>query len=274
MSRFKQNVNTLLGPFIAVNGVTTTEEVRGVISEFGSQLTVSTHKPVLGFLVSFSTLNGVTNFKDSRYPKFSDLPILLEAAKDRVCTVISYKTDFSGFYDNVGNILAYQKIYENGLCGAIKLDMAWPSLDDLRKIKENFMELKILIRTSMEMHGRQLDVKEVIGRTLEYDGCADYIIIEKPVLHNGVADHSLELYSEIRRCGSFSTVGFSGEIGCGSAADLMKDLGNHKPTISITVQDRVRDNITGSISESTLNMEKVGRFIRSTSQAFSQSHEP
>jgi hypothetical protein len=271
MSRLKPISNPLFGHFIAVNGATTADEVKSVISEFGLRLAIGTHSPVLGFLVSFSTLNGVSRFKDSRYPKFKDLPILLEAANGKACTVISYETDFSKFHEDIKSIFTHQEIYENGLCRAMKLNITWPLPEELRKIKEEFGELKIMVKTSMEMRGRQLDVKEAIGRTLEYEKSADYIIIDRPVSHNNAVDHSLELYAELRRQGCFSPVGFSGEIDSRSAADLMKNLRNgSERNISITAQDRVRDNTTGYLSESTLNLEKVGCFIESTSKAFSQ----
>jgi hypothetical protein len=273
MSRSKYSENPLFGPFIAVNGGTTIRQTDDIISAFNSELTIETHKPVLGFLASFSTFTGSNTFRDSRYPNIKDLPLLLRNVKERVCTVISYKTDFSHFYSEIETILTYQNIYESGLCNGIKLNTAWPLVEEIRKIREHFSGVEIIIRVSTQMSGNQLGAKEAASRAAKYFPHVDYVFIDKP--NNQELDHSLDLFNEMKSQG-FPDIGFGGAIYPDSAPLLMESLRNglEKHRFSIQIQDGARDREntpSNSISESTLNMEKVRSFIRSTSMAFSQS---
>ena len=78
---------SLVGPFVAVNGCTTVEHTKGITSAFASEFMIETHAPVLGFLVSFSTLNGSNTVRDSRYPKLKDLPALLRSKHHQFCSL-------------------------------------------------------------------------------------------------------------------------------------------------------------------------------------------
>ncbi|HII09832.1 MAG: hypothetical protein ABSE71_01455 [Candidatus Micrarchaeaceae archaeon] len=260
-------------PFVAVNGGKTVEQIKGIAFSFASEFRSLIHTPVLGFLVSFSTLNGSNTFNDSRYPKLKDLPTLLRNVNGDAHAVISYKTDFAHFYRDVESILSYEDIYKNGLCNGIDLNIAWPSLDEILRVRERFSDLKIIMRVSTEANGRQLDVKEVADRAEAYLPVVNYILIDKPEGHK--PDHSIELYGEMDGRG-VRCIGFCGAIGSDSAAHLVRSLrGNPKNHgFSIVVQDAVRsrENTPGnSISESTLDMGKVNSFLRSTTSALYES---
>lgn len=263
---------SLVGPFVAVNGCTTVEHTKGITSAFASEFMIETHAPVLGFLVSFSTLNGSNTVRDSRYPKLKDLPALLRSVNGDAHSVISYRTDFAHFYGDIERLLSYEDIYKNGLCSGIDLGTAWPSLSDIKRIRCNFSDLKIIIRVSTEADGKQLDVKEAAARAEAYLDDAHYILIDKPDGHK--PDHSIEMYGEMDGRG-IRCIGFCGAIASDSATHLVGSLGNGSENhgFSIVVQDgvRPRENTPGnSISESTLDMGRVKLFIRFTSVALFQ----
>ena len=122
-------------PYIGITGPVNVQETREIFREFSEAgySIDAPHIPMLGFLVSYKTLNGQPT-SNRRYPPVSTLSELLQATEGKVLTMIHYNSkERDSLYNQVAQI--FDGIYETGLCKAIQLNIVWPDLSQVAKIK-------------------------------------------------------------------------------------------------------------------------------------------
>src|SRR3989339_991795 len=119
-------------PYIGITGPVTKQEVRSLVQEFdqaGYSL-ASSHIPMIGYLVSYKTLNGQPT-ENRRYPKVQDLPKLLEATNGKVLTMVHYNTkEQETLASQVGQILTLS--YTSNQCRALQLNVVWPLVNQTK----------------------------------------------------------------------------------------------------------------------------------------------
>lgn len=167
----------VINPYIWVTWPTTVEEVDWVCKIFeenGFKMDWD-HLPMVGILVSEKTFNWQPT-ENRRYPKFEDVPSLMSTTKGRVLSMIHYNwpnnTTLSNQVEKV-----FEELYNSNLCRAIQLNIVWPNIEEVTKIKKQFPEMKIVLQLSRKAM-ENLNNSEIAKKVNEYWRNIDYVLID------------------------------------------------------------------------------------------------
>lgn len=198
-------------PYIGVTGLTSKDEVKQVVSLF-EENPFSFHIPMLGFLVSYKTLNHLPT-ENKRYPKMEDLPGLLMSLKGKkVFPTIHYNSREKGLFNQVSSIFG-SGIYQEKLCLGLQLNIPWPDLNELKVIKSVYPELKIIFQASKEVTSSE-PIDYIADRLSSYSPFLDYVLLD-PSAGKGLEfdlDLSYKIYQEIKGKSPNLTIGFAGGL--------------------------------------------------------------
>ncbi|MBW3017460.1 hypothetical protein KY316_03730, partial [Candidatus Woesearchaeota archaeon] len=132
--------------YVGITGAATASEAKSICSEFSDAgySMQSRHIPMLGFLASYKTLNGQKT-QNRRYPLIETLPELMRATDGRVFTMVHYNSrEMYNLSDQVAQL--FENL--NTLCSAIQLNIIWPDIMQVGKIKEKFPGMHIVFQAS------------------------------------------------------------------------------------------------------------------------------
>jgi len=255
-------------PYIGITGPMNVQETKDICREFdeAGYSMESPHIPMLGFLVSYKTLNGQTT-QNRRYPSANSLPKLLKATDGQVLTMVHYHSKETNTLSNqVAEI--FDGIYENGLCRAIQLNIVWPEIDQVARIKEQHPELQVVFQASHKAMDRKTP-NQIAKRVRDYGDSISYILID-PSGGRGMPfnlESSVAIYSELREHCPDLTIGFAGGFtGENVVPRLRKIIQQTKvEDFCIDAEGGLRDKITFTYGDDLLNIEKVRGYLQSAS---------
>ncbi|MBU1623370.1 MAG: hypothetical protein KJ597_07400, partial [Nanoarchaeota archaeon] len=200
----------IVKPYLGITGPVNINETRAICKEF-SEVGFSMegiHIPMLGFLVSYKTLNQKTT-ENKRYPPVNTLPELLQATEGKVLTMIHYNSREASLSNQVAQV--FDGIYENGLCRAIQLNIVWPEIGQVARIKEQHPEMQIVFQASHKaMDGKNLI--QIAQGIKAYGDSLSYVLID-PSGGRGIPfdlESSVAIYLELREKCPDLTIGFAG----------------------------------------------------------------
>lgn len=254
--------------YVGITGPINIQETREICREFSEAgYTMNTpHTPMLGFLVSYKTLNGQPT-KNRRYPPVKGLPELLQATDGRVLTMVHYN---SKEMDTLSNQIAqiFDGVYEDGLCRAIQLNIVWPNINQVAKIKEQFPDMRIVFQASHKaMDGRT--PSQIAEGVRAYRDSLSYVLID-PSGGRGVPfdlESSVAIYSELREQCPDLTIGFAGGFTGENVAlrlrEIIQQIG--EKDFCIDAEGGLRDKVTAAYGDDLLNIEKVRGYLQSAS---------
>ncbi len=259
-------------PYIGITGAATREEVSCLCSEFhdAGYTLGSAHIPMLGLLVSHKTLNGAyTN--NLRYPNFSYLNGLLAEA-NCVMPMIHYNSkEMNTLSEQVSKI--FENSYDNFLCRALQLNIAWPDISQAKKIKNKFPEMQIALQISEKaMAGRS--AKEIANKVRQYGATIDYALLD-PSGGRGIPfsiEESLGIYMEISEKTPMVTVGFAGGFTGENAAERLATLIEAAETnwLCIDAEGGLRDKLSPGYGDDLLNLGKAKAYLQNASKTLRQ----
>lgn len=254
--------------YIGITGPVNIQETKDICREFSEAgySMESPHIPMLGFLVSYGTLNGQA-IQNRRYPPVNTLPELLQATQGQVLTMIHYnsnKTD--SLSDQVSQI--FEGIYENGLCRALQLNIVWPDISQVARIKEQYPDMEIVFQASQKaMDGKT--PSQIAQGIKDYGDSISYVLID-PSGGRGVPfdlESSLPLYLELRKQCPYLTLGlaggFTGENVAPRVKEILQQIG--ESNFCIDSEGGLRDKITFAYGDDLLNIGKVRGYLQSAS---------
>ncbi len=252
-------------PYIGITGFTTKKEVEEICDEFNNILisTDNKHIPMLGFLVSYKTLNK-TPVKNKRYPLFENVFSLLRSIDKRFLTMIHYNSrEINTLADQVSRV--FEGIYENGLCRAMQLNIVWPDLNQVKKIKTKFPEMQIVFQASQNVMKGKTPI-EIAKGIKQYNDFLDYVLID-PSGGRGEPfniKNSLEVYSELREKLPDLTIGFAGGFTEKNVSErLLKIiLQTGEKDFCIDAEGGLRDKITKEYGDDLLNIDKSKKYSK------------
>ena len=262
-----------LGNYIGATGVSNANEVlevKKIVDEFTKNQVLSDNKQaMLGYLVSDKTLNGGIP-ENLRYPHFKDLPAMLSAAGDKIFTAIHYYTKDADILANqIIKIFDYKDIYENDLCRAFQLNMAWPNVHAIEEIKLSYPDIRfILSLTNDAISGKTPE--SIAEKTTEYKGLADYVLIDP----SGGAgkpfniEHSAQIYCELEVNQIIDHIGFAGGFNPVNVGPILEELIGHIGTkdISIDAERGVRKPLSKKYGDDTFSAELIRPYYLNASQ--------
>lgn len=226
----------------------------------------TSHTPMLGFLVSYKTLNRQTT-KNRRYPPVKELSELLQATDRKVLTMVHYNSEEIGSLSNqVAQI--FEEIYENGLCRAIQLNIVWPDINQVARIKEQHPNMQVVFQVSHKVMERKTPPQVATG-IRDYGDSIDYVLID-PSGGKGVPfeiESSVAIYSELREQCPNLIIGFAGGFTGENAATRLRDilLKIGESDFCIDAEGGLRDKITSAYGDDLLNVGKVRGYLQSAS---------
>lgn len=252
-------------PYVGVTGpvnVTETQNICRAFSEAGYSLN-GNYLPMLGFLASEKTLRGQSTL-NRRYPPINSLSSLLQATDGKVFTMIHYNTkETNSLANQVSQI--FEGIYEEGLCKAIQLNIVWPNISQIKKIKRKYPDMKIVFQASQRaMDGRNpLQIGEGIKC---YGDLLDYVLID-PSGGRGLPfnlESSVAVYSELKEKCPNLTIGFAGGLTGQNVVYTTKELARKigAKDFCIDTEGGLRDKLSPAYGDDLLNLGKVNDYLQ------------
>lgn len=260
----------MLKPYVGVTGpvnVNETNFIRQAFSDAGYSMK-GKHIPMIGFLVSYKSLNGIP-MKNRRYPKVEDLPQMLEASGSDIYNMIHYNSREPNLADQVHRI--FDRLYSEKLCRSLQLNIVWPDIQQVYLIKKRYPMMDIVFQASHQViEGRS--AKKIAQEISHYGDAIEYVLID-PSGGKGREfdiDKSVSLYSDIREICPQIIIGFAGgftgENLRGRVNELIKKTGSNG--FCIDAEGGLRDKLTDEYGDDLMNKDKVKKYIRSSSKIF------
>jgi hypothetical protein len=255
-------------PYVGITGPVSVEETKSVCEEFlkANYSMAGEHIPMLGFLVSYKTLNNQP-IQNRRYPSIHSLPDLLKETNGQVLTMIHYNSkEISTLSEQVEKI--FKGVYDEGLCSSIQLNIPWPDVHQVAKIKEKHPGMQLVFQASNKvLVGKSPN--QIAKGIKNYGDLLSYVLID-PSGGRGVPfdlDASISIYSEIRERSPYLTVGFAGGFQGDNVKVRLNELINriNETEFCIDAEGGLRDKITSQYGDDLLNLKKVNKYLQSAS---------
>ncbi|MBI2124208.1 hypothetical protein HYT92_00280 [Candidatus Pacearchaeota archaeon] len=253
-------------PYVGVTGPVTNGEAEGICREFaeaGYNMN-SQHIPMLGFLASYKTLNGQAT-QNRRYPPARRLPELLSQSGNKVLNMIHYNSREKDLAEQVYQL--FNGVYPH-LCRAIQLNIVWPDINHVKKVKDRFPEMQIVFQASHSaMAGKS---PADIARGIKgYGDSLSYVLID-PSGGRGLEfdlGASVNLYSELREQCPGLTIGFAGGFNEWNVSERLKEIISKTggTDFCIDAEGGLRDKISDDYGDDLLNIGKVRGYLQASS---------
>ncbi|MBI2151421.1 hypothetical protein HYU21_01700 [Candidatus Woesearchaeota archaeon] len=252
-------------PYVGITGPTTIADTRALCSEFSDAgYTLNKpHQPMLGFLVSYKTLNGQPT-TNKRYPKVNELSQLLQATEGTVFTMIHYNSRET---DTLAQQVAliFNRLYSDKLCQALQLNIMLPPHQEIKKIKEQFPDMQIILQVQNSLIYEKTPM-EIVNVLKHYEGCPDHILID-PSGGRGIefnVNKSLALYSWVKQTIPYLSIGFAGGFTGQNVATRCQEIIQELKTndFSIDAEGGLRDKLSPEYGDDLLNLQKCRDYIQ------------
>lgn len=254
--------------YVGVTGPVNIQETKDICREFSESgySMDSPHLPMLGFLVSYKTLNRQAT-QNRRYPPVDSLPELLLATEGRVLTMVHYNSkEMDSLSSQVAQI--FNDVYEKSLCRAIQLNIIWPDIKQVAGIKKQYPDMQIVFQASHKaIVGK--NPTQIAGGVKAYQDSISYVLIDSSG-GRGLEfdlDSSVALYTELREQCPDLCIGFAGGFTGENVALRLRELVErlNEDAFCIDAEGGLRDKITPAYGDDLLNIGKVRRYLQSAS---------
>lgn len=255
------------GPY----NVEETKEIASLMRKSGFTMETS-HIPMIGFHVSWKSLEYGFSEGNRRVPPFKQLPEMLESVKGGVFSTIHYYTNNpKGILQELKAVLNRDSIYKANLVGGVQINGMLPSPKEIMELKEGYPELKIVLETSPKSTNGT-STEEIARRLSKNYYYLDYIIFDSS-LGRGIeidTDKFKVAYNVFKEEGIKANMVFAGGLNGSNvlqkAAEIKEMVGGSNFSLDVTTG--VRDKKGEGYGNDVINMEKVGHYLRSASKAF------
>lgn len=152
--------------YVGVSSASSVEDVKSMVKLIQeSGFTMQTkHIPMMGFQIS---QKGVL--------QLDQLPSMLESVKGEVFTTTHHHIEMSWqLVHEIVTVLDYEGIYKNGLIGGIQINGAFPFPFEVKKLKDDYPELRI----TLQVHPNKDSVKDMAKYLAKNYKEVDYVIID------------------------------------------------------------------------------------------------
>jgi phosphoribosylanthranilate isomerase len=254
--------------YVGITGPADIPETRAIGKEFSEAgySMESPHIPMLGFLVSYKTLNGPAT-QNRRYPPVNSLPDLLRETAGQVLTMVHYNSkERDTLSHQVTRI--FDGVYDKGWCRAIQLNLVWPEPEQVARIREHYPAMLIVFQASHKaMEGKTPN--QIASGIKDYGDSISYVLIDPSGGRGRPFDleSSVATYSELREQCPELTIGFAGGFTGENIAPRLREILQRveRNDFCIDAEGGLRDKITSAYGDDLLNIEKVRGYLQSAS---------
>lgn len=260
-------------PYIGITGFKTKEEIIRTANAFKENYEKcraykSVYKPMFGFLCSNKRLEDKLS-EGTQSPAFVQLKELIDYAVEadslkKCIPMIHYHTENAKtLADEIKEV--FDGIYDK--CKAVQLNMTWPAIEQVEKIKKEFPEIQIVFQLN-KYALNDLEAENVVKRTKEYEKLVDYILID-PSGGLGVEfdlEKSCELMTAIENELENKTIGIAGGLDGENVKDKITNIAKKIHSyFCIDAQGKLRTE-----DKKEINAEKTNKYVAEALSAFSQ----
>jgi phosphoribosylanthranilate isomerase len=244
-------------PYIGITGFTTKEEINTIYNQFlnnnYSQID-SNYTIMIGIISSNNRLKKLNEGK--RSPDINQLNEILKVVPKNPMPAIHYFTrNPNNLASEIKQLYSYKEIYNN--CQALQINLAWPDPNQIRKIKEEFKDMKIIL----QLPHKALDD---ISRATDYKNLADYCLIDPSGgLGKEITNVNIELLNNLKQNLPNTILGIAGGLDQYNIRDIItKSNQIYKHNFSIDAEGRLRTN-----NDKYLDYNKTNNYIKNTIEA-------
>lgn len=248
-------------PYVGITGFKTGEEVdvvNAIFEKNGFNQNFS-HLPMYGFIVTDKRLADVMK-EGTQSPKFVNLPLLASLLPSTTLPMMHYYTDNKdNLADEIEQVFSYGAMYWSGDCRAVQLNVDWPPLKQIEKIKTMFEEMAIVLQLpARAMEGKT--TAEITRQAKEYDGLVSFALID-PSGGLGLdfdLERSLELMASLYQAMPTTQIGVAGGFSGENVEERVWAIqGRYSEPFCIDAQGKLRDDH----NKGKLDLEKVQLYI-------------
>ena len=214
-------------PYIGITGFTSVDEIRS-ISSAAVKLGLGNDKDytlMMGFLVSDSRIKNPLK-RSTRSPAYVDLVNLLSHVPEDMLPVIHYDT--SNKNDLSEQIIGlFDVLYEHNYSRTVQLNISWPDIGEIRKVKNTFPDLDVVVCLTNKMLRTPED--ELVSRMGAYEGWVSYVLID-PSGGYGLDFDEIQttfLLSKLDKVMPTSIKGFAGGLDYTNVFDKVKRISSN-----------------------------------------------
>ncbi len=278
-------------PYIGITGFKTKEEIIKTANAFKENYEKcraykSPHEPMFGFLCSNKRLEDKLS-EGTQSPAFIQLKELIDYAVDadslkKCIPMIHYHTENAGktsgfsapieqsspgkekLADEIKEV--FERIYDK--CKAVQLNMTWPAIEQVEKIKKEFPDMQIVFQLN-KYALKDAGIEAVVKRTKEYEKFVDYVLIDPSGGLGAEFDleKSTELMTAIENEMKNKTIGIAGGLDGENVKEKVVTITKKikHSYFCIDAQGRLRTENKNEIS-----IEKTYKYVAEALRAFSQ----
>ena len=247
-------------PYVGITGFKTEKEVQeiGKIFENNGFTGQGVYLPMLGYLVSAKKLTKRLE-EGQQSPAFNDLGKLVRAAPSDFLTMLHYHSENKDHLAaEVDQLFSLEGMYYH--CKALQLNMPWPYLKQIEKIKETFSEMQIVLQIPKSA-SEESSLEELASRASEYDGLVSYALID-PSGGLGIpfeVTKSTELMFALRETMPNTMIGIAGGLSGENVEERVKTITqSYGQPFCIDAQGKLRTKIG---ENSILDLSKVKAYL-------------
>lgn len=262
-------------PYIGVTGLDQSQEARAVLQSFtnmGLTDDDSRHQGMIGLLVSERRLLQPERNRP-RHPSLSTIREILETTGGKVFNTLHYNTQHpSRLSDQMRRLLGDTGFYNDGLCHGVQLNMSWPNVDEVKRTKDSFPDLKVILQ--LGPHVLTSNPQMIVEALLPYIGHIDYALVD-PSAGRNIIPHVntvAPVYNEIRDAYPDLNLTFAGGYNARNARTrlwlLFQMLGTSN--FGIDAESGLRSESHQPNIDTSFNVNKARRFIRNSATFFNR----
>lgn len=259
-------------PYIGVTGITRDNEADLVRRTFDESLSPNdTHQGMAGYLVSNEYMRAVSQ-KNSRYVPLAQLRGLMTRTESPgILNMIHFGTDQRrDLAGQITQVFESDHLYDDGICRAVQLNMSWPPIDQLAKIKESFPSLQVVLSLTRGIFANNSRY-DISKRLAPYPELVDYILID-PSGGHGVpfeADDIAKYYRSLDHDRFSQPVILAGGFDASNVDSRLEDISRRLGTkhFGIDAERNLRtprDNDFASL----LDLGQTARYIQKAARFF------
>lgn len=263
-------------PYIGVTGLDQPREAEAVTRTFEH---MDLTKPdgnrigMIGLLVSERRLS-FPDRERSRHPSLSTIRRIFETTQGKTFNTLHYNTYHEdNLSEQIEKLLGNTQLYTDKLCQGIQLNVRWPNVDAIKRTKELFPDLKVILQLGPNV--LTSTPQQIAANLTPYIGEIDYALIDPSGGRNLITQVNTvaPVYNEIREIYPDLALVFAGGFRAGNVGKRLwllfqmvgtTDFGTDAES-GLRLQSRQNDSPT------PFSVDKAHRYIRNSALFFKSS---
>lgn len=256
-------------PYVGITGPVSLEEIELLNSEFKDAGFSDSpcSMPMIGILASMKTLMR-QEVSNRRYPLLEDIQGLLSSIKENTFKTIHYNTrELDTIYNQINYLI--KGFCDEGLVDGIQLNIVFPPLSQVKRIKKRFPNLEIIFQANNGVI-QSGNAKQVAEKIQGYGDTIDYVLID-PSGGRGREfhiDQSVEIANALKEKNPHLGIGFAGGFNGENIYEriskLGEKLGNYD--FSIDAESGLRDKLSNEYGDDVMNFGRVRDYLQEASR--------